>query len=72
LPDEDDFISNGYAADVAHINDGQVHRNAADDRRVFAAYDHSCPIGKQARITVGVTDGRTAMRLWVLVTNVPM
>ena len=41
LAEEDDLISNADAADLRDIDDGEVHRHAAHDGRVFAADEHA-------------------------------
>jgi len=56
--DQDDFVSNRDTADVADVNDGQVHRNASDDRRVLTTYDHAGAIRQQSGITVRITYGQ--------------
>ena len=40
---------------MADIHNCQVHRDATDHRRVFAADNHAGAIRKQARITVRIT-----------------
>src|SRR5579864_8373081 len=54
--EEDDFIPDRNAGDTGHVDERQIHRDAAQDRRVVVAYDDAAAIGELAVVTVRIAD----------------
>src|ERR1700735_2708104 len=50
------LVSHGDTGDSRNIHQRQVHRDAAQNRRVMVAHDHATPIRELPVVTISVAD----------------
>ena len=65
------FIAYRDTGQSGHIDERQIHGDAAHNRGIVLTHDHSSSGGKGAIQSVSVTNGRTAIRAGAFVTYVP-